>query len=350
MIGTNPATRGERVPVSGAADPLAAQRRLARTEGAIVLLQSSVAFTFVIGAYVGLFDIPSPTREICATWVWAYHVLIVVYSFAYRVRGNAIPWVEPLIPLLDVSCATAVYIALGDPVSPVWAIYLYALIGYSRRYEGFQYITVAAYTIGNLLVGWLAIGNPAPAQFFIMFVMAVAVMGLSYTISESWRDAERRARQLAETDPLTGLANRRTFFERLDSLGDRTASILMLDLDYFKRLNDEFGHLRGDEVLRNTAKAIVSTLPEDAIAGRFGGEEFIVALPGMDARQAAIVGEALRQEVANSTPTTVSIGCTVRRPHESIDQTIKRADELLYVAKRQGRDRVAKDSIDRFAA
>lgn len=329
---------------------MSAEKRHARTEATITLLQSSVAFMFVLGSYVGLFDIPSPTREICVAWVWAYHVCVAIYAFRYRVQGRSLPWVEPLIPLLDVSCATAVYIALGDPVSPVWAIYLYALIGYSRRYEGSAYIVAAAYTILNLLFGWLAIGNPAPQQFFIMFIMAVAVGGLAYTISESWRDAERRARRLAETDPLTGLANRRTFFERLDGFGDEPVSILMLDLDYFKRLNDEFGHLRGDEVLRATARAIVQTIPPDAVAGRFGGEEFIVALPGLDMNDSAEVSEALREAVALATPTTVSIGCTVRRRMERIDQTIKRADELLYVAKRNGRDRVAKDSIERFAA
>jgi diguanylate cyclase (GGDEF)-like protein len=337
MHGANPALTG-------------AERRLARTEATIALLQSSVAFIFVIGAYVGLFEIPSPTREICATWVWAYHMWITVYAFRYRVRGKSIAWVEPLIPLLDISCATAVYIALGDPVSPVWAIYLYALIGYSRRYEGPQYIAVAVYTVANLLVGWLAIGNPAPEQFFIMFVMATAVSGLSYTISESWRDAERRARRMAETDPLTGLANRRTFFENLDALGDEPASILMLDLDFFKRLNDEFGHLRGDQILKDTARAIMDTIPGGAFAGRFGGEEFIVALPGLDVHDATLVGEALRAAVAAATPSTVSIGCTVRRQFEPMDSTIKRADELLYVAKRNGRDRVAKDSIERFAA
>jgi len=333
-----------------AADLDGAQRRTARTEATIALLQSGVAFVFVIGAYIGLFDIPSPTREICAAWVWVYHVWVTIYSFRYRVHGRTLAWAEPLIPLLDISCATAVYIALGDPVSPVWAIYLYALIGYSRRYEGFSYLLVAAYTIANLAVGWLAIGNPAPAQFFIMFVMALAVMGLSHTMSESWRDAERRARRLAETDPLTGLFNRRTFFERLAALGDEGVSILMLDLDHFKSLNDEFGHLKGDDVLRTTARAMQESLPAGAIAGRFGGEEFIVALPRAGAVEAARIGERLRETVSLATPTTMSIGCTTRRPMETFDQTIRRADELLYVAKRSGRDRVAKDAIERFAA
>jgi len=332
------------------ARPSDAAARHARTEAVIALLQTSLAFTFVIGAYVGLFDIPSPTREICVAWVWLYHVGVTLYSFLYRVKGQSLPWVEPAIPLFDISCATAIYIALGDAVSPVWSLYLYALIGYSRRYRGTNYLLVATYVIGNLVFGWAVIGNPAPAQFLIMVIMSVAVAGLSYTISEAWRDAEERVRLFAETDPLTGLANRRAFFEQVDSLGHETFGLLMLDLDNFKRLNDEHGHLAGDRVLVDTADAIRSAIPPRAFAARFGGEEFIVAIPGMDAKQAQIVGEAIRQAVATGTPTTISVGCTVSRPGERIEATVRRADELLFVAKRAGRDNVAAEDILRFVA
>ena len=332
------------------ANPRLAQRRLARTEATIVLLQTAVAAAYIAGAYTGLFDVSSPAREITSLWLWLYHVCVTVYSFQYRVRGRTVGWIEPLIPLLDISCVTSVYIALGDPVSPVWAAYLYALIGYSRRYGGIAFVAVSGYTITNLLIGWLAIGNPHPEQFFVMVVLALAVMALSYTISDSWREAEQRARFLAETDSLTALVNRRTFFERLEDSAQAPLSILMLDLDHFKQLNDEFGHIKGDEFLKAAARAIQLSIPASAIAGRFGGEEFIVGLPGVDAHQAAVIGESIRLAVAATTPTTVSVGCTAVRPLETIDQAIRRADELLYVAKRQGRDRVAGDTIERFAA
>lgn len=343
-------TRGTTANLAGISRaPLAARRRLARTEGTIALLQCVVAFAFVIGAYTGLFDIPSPTREVCAGWVWFYHVGVTVYSFAFRVRGETIPWVEPLVPLLDISCATAVYIALGDPVSPVWAIYLYALMGYSRRYQGTTYLAVGLYTIANLLFGWLAMGNPEPQQFLVMVIMSLAVMALASTMSEAWREAEARIRVLAETDPLTGLANRRTFFEHVEALGDGKFGLLMLDLDHFKRLNDELGHLAGDRTLVAAAETIRGELASNSVAGRYGGEEFIVLLPGFDAPQSRLVGERIRQAIAANTPTTVSVGSTVRRPGEPIDATLRRADELLFVAKRSGRDNVA-DDLMRFAA
>lgn len=336
--------------VQGESERSAARRRHARTEATVALLQAGVAFTFVVGAYVGLFDIPSPAREICTGWVWLYHVAMTTYSFAYRVRGERLAFVEPLVPLLDISCATAVYIALNDPVSPVWAIYLYALVGYSRRYEGRAYVLVSLYTIGNLVVGWLAIGNPDGARFLIMILLAVAVMALSATLSDAWREAEARARRLAETDSLTGLANRRTFFERMDRLEGSPFGLLMLDLDNFKRLNDEQGHLAGDRTLTAAAAVIARELPARAFAGRYGGEEFIVALPGFDAASSRLSGERIRQAIAAETGTTVSVGCTVRRAGEPLDTALRRADELLFVAKRQGRDRVEGDDFMRFAA
>ena len=86
------------------ANPRLAQRRLARTEATIVLLQTAVAAAYIAGAYTGLFDVSSPAREITSLWLWLYHVCVTVYSFQYRVRGRTVGWIEPLIPLLDISC------------------------------------------------------------------------------------------------------------------------------------------------------------------------------------------------------------------------------------------------------
>jgi len=98
-------------------------KRLARTEATIALLQCGVAFVFVIGAYTGLFDIPSQHGKSASPGSGST-TSGSRFTRQYRVRGKTLAWVEPLIPLLEVSCATAVYIALDDPVSPVRAIYL----------------------------------------------------------------------------------------------------------------------------------------------------------------------------------------------------------------------------------
>lgn len=340
-------TAGIATEAASAAD---ARRRHARTEAVLALLQASVAFAFGLGAYFGVFDIPSPAREICVAWVWFYHVALTGYAFAYRVRGQALPWVEPVIPLFDVTCATAVYIAIGNAVSPIWAIYLYALIGYSRRFHGFRYSWVALYTVANMILGWSIIGSPDDGEFAIMVTMAVVIAILAYTISDSWRDAEGRIRHFAETDALTGVANRRAFFNRLEAIAPGPVGILMFDLDNFKRLNDELGHQAGDRVLQSAAKAIAAHLPPAGFTGRYGGEEFIAAIPGIDTPNLKLVAESIRQAVAEATPTTVSIGSTVVRPGESLDDAIKRADELLFVAKRSGRNQVIAEDILRWVA
>ncbi len=344
---TSALTAGIATEAASAAD---ARRRHARTEAILALLQASVAFAFGIGAYLGVFEIPSPAREICVAWVWLYHVALTGYAFAYRVRDQALPWLEPLIPLFDITCATAVYVAIGDAVSPIWAIYLYALIAYSRRFYGVRYSWVALYTVANMILGWGIIGSTDDGQFAIMVTMAAVIAVLAYTISDSWRDAESRIRHFAETDALTGVANRRAFFNRLEALPAAPVGILMFDLDNFKRLNDELGHQAGDRVLQDAARAIAANLPPTGFAGRYGGEEFIAAVPGIDAATVKLIAEDIRQAIDVATPTTVSIGSTLVRPGESLDSAIKRADELLFVAKRSGRNQVIAEDILRWVA
>lgn len=176
-------------------------------------------------------------------------------------------------------------------------------------------------------------------------------------------NAHARLRESSQRDGLTGLHNRTHFRERLIELierGDRPVSLLMIDLDHFKSINDRHGHLVGDDCLRWAARTIGQALrPHDALLARFGGEEFVAALPGMDAQAAAAVGETLRRALA--TEPCGSGGHTVRLSasigvhewvrdartgsDEAIDHALQRADEALYAAKAGGRDcvRVAGD-------
>ncbi len=162
--------------------------------------------------------------------------------------------------------------------------------------------------------------------------------------------AERGAR----IDVLTGLPNRRYFDEALgmerprrrtdDSLG-----ILMIDIDHFKLLNDRFGHATGDRVLRAVAEAIAQAVRTDDTPARYGGEEFAVLLRRTSAEQAMEVGERVRRAVMRMHPTslgieqpvTVSVGVAVAAPGQPVNaRLVERADQALYRAKRQGRDRV----------
>lgn len=158
-------------------------------------------------------------------------------------------------------------------------------------------------------------------------------------------------RRLLTTDHLTGAANRAYFFEQatiaLDRSRqtDRPLSVVMLDVDHFKGVNDGFGHGIGDAVLQALVRHCRSCLVKGEILARLGGEEFVVLLPDTDLSEAALFAERLRRTVAviDELPVsvTISLGCAqMDKRCEDIDALLRRADEALYRAKRGGRDRV----------
>ena len=148
------------------------------------------------------------------------------------------------------------------------------------------------------------------------------------------------------TDPLTGVCNRRTMDEALDQLFalknryDTTFSLAILDIDHFKRVNDEQGHLAGDYVLQNVARLLDETVRETDILTRYGGEEFVVLMPHTDFDGACYFAERMRASVEAKLPVTVSIGVAAAVGGESSDLLMHRADEALYAAKSAGRNRV----------
>ncbi|MGK5063114.1 sensor domain-containing diguanylate cyclase [Janthinobacterium sp. LB3P112] len=163
--------------------------------------------------------------------------------------------------------------------------------------------------------------------------------------------------QLATTDFLTGLPNRRHFMAALENEHARLqrelasfASVLMLDIDHFKRVNDEHSHAVGDTVLRHLGALMCQALRKVDVPGRVGGEEFAILLPGTDLAAAAVFAERLRRRVAESSLTidggivitiTVSIGMAAMAGTDAdCDAVLARADEALYRAKRGGRNRI----------
>jgi diguanylate cyclase len=156
----------------------------------------------------------------------------------------------------------------------------------------------------------------------------------------------------ARTDSLTGLANRRAFD---DELGRRFSewqrrhtpfSLLILDIDHFKKFNDSHGHLAGDEVLRNVGTVLVKTARQMDLACRYGGEEFAVVLPGTDIQEARVAAERFREAIESavvrfddkSLSVTASIGVARVADSDEVAQLIRRADEALYKSKAAGRN------------
>jgi diguanylate cyclase (GGDEF)-like protein/PAS domain S-box-containing protein len=158
--------------------------------------------------------------------------------------------------------------------------------------------------------------------------------------------------KISETDSLTGIANRKKLDDVLYTEWARYLrykkpfSILLFDLDYFKQVNDEFGHLEGDKVLIRVAESVQMHLRASDAFGRWGGEEFLVILPETDLEHAAVVAEKLRLAVSQitglaSTSLSASFGVACTGEHmERVETLIRLADEALYFAKENGRNRV----------
>jgi len=165
---------------------------------------------------------------------------------------------------------------------------------------------------------------------------------------------------LAYSDDLTGLANRRFAMRQLAAQlsrarrHDEPLALLLADIDHFKALNDDHGHLAGDAVLRAVALRLRSRLRQEDVIGRFGGEEFLIALPETDARGALRAAEALRGVIADAGVdvdgrlhrVSISIGWAMSTG-EDVDGLIRRADDALYAAKRAGRNCVREAAGER---
>ena len=159
---------------------------------------------------------------------------------------------------------------------------------------------------------------------------------------------------LSAIDPLTGLPNRRRLEEELARRG-RKISLMAVDIDHFKRVNDIHGHAAGDKVLRIAAQAIRAAMRDSDIPARVGGEEFAVLLPDADINIARDAAERLRRTFAQTFfgegvgQLTISIGVAAMQRGESPEECLVRADTCLYAAKRNGRDRIVVDSGEPIA-
>lgn len=190
-------------------------------------------------------------------------------------------------------------------------------------------------------------------------ILCIGLLWLSWMLRRELRRRYRTERilsELAATDALTGLANRRVLDERLRLEWDRTQraadplTLLMIDVDHFKAFNDRHGHHGGDEALRTVAQVIGTNIRRPAdLAARYGGEEFAVVLPHTDAKGAWVIAEHIRSSIehlprvaGDERPITVSIGLSSwdKRSRMSLEALLLSADRALYEAKHTGRNRI----------
>ena len=175
----------------------------------------------------------------------------------------------------------------------------------------------------------------------------------SHRLNQELKHSNEKVLELSREDGLTQLLNHSTFMkltERQIAHSHRhghPCSMLMLDIDHFKRVNDNFGHQAGDSVLKQLGQLLNDAVRAGDIAARYGGEEFAVLMPNTGLDSAEILAERIRTNIqalkplGEKHPITISIGVAELKPKENIEQLISRADNALYQAKNSGRNRVS---------
>ncbi len=195
--------------------------------------------------------------------------------------------------------------------------------------------------------------NPLTSRWVAVLCLAAMLFSIASAftfIGLTKERAEREQRLAARTDPLTGIANRRAFVEAANALlvQRRETALLLFDLDRFKTINDRFGHEIGDAVLVAFCAVAAATLPQGAVLGRLGGEEFACVLSGANPAEAHWLADRMRETFARialpelpDLHVSVSVGIAQATPACDFDRLLRRADMALYAAKEQGRNRVA---------
>ncbi len=186
-----------------------------------------------------------------------------------------------------------------------------------------------------------------------ILVTIVITNMIAYVFASGLRKQELMLTKLASEDYLTGTGNRRALSTKLESLHrslrnhDKTATIVLLDLDHFKKVNDKHGHIKGDEVLIRIAEILKCFYQNEEMIFRYGGEEFLILCPNVNIDMAFNLGEQLREMIKQNIiidghEQTISLGVAEYVKEESNDDWIHRVDLALYQAKNQGRDRIIK--------
>ncbi|AOJ04846.1 MULTISPECIES: sensor domain-containing diguanylate cyclase [Burkholderia] len=250
------------------------------------------------------------------------------------------------------------FYAARSPIDGVLRLYTF------ERIPGTPLVAIVAPAQQDVLASWrslaLSVGISAAC-------VSIAFSGVVWLLAFALRDraaAQDRLLELSQTDPLTGLKNRRALDHALQNEWERLQrnesrlSILFIDADHFKRYNDAHGHAQGDLALQWLAACIARRARRPGgLAARYGGEEFVVILPDTDEAGAMTVAQSIRTGIRDAMPAgtpdtippfSVSVGCATSRrsTHASLDAFVRAADGALYRAKTEGRDRVvAADSL-----
>ena len=300
-------------------------------------------------------------------------LVLLIYP-CYKFQGNAL--IEQYFPYLAVGifvvslCRDAYIVGVISPVATIAYVCLMTVglvlfhrrLVYSMLIPASLFLVTCAYLSFNQQLPYSPLFNIQDQFFhnsfwllsmlyFILPILAVCMILFEILLSQ-WRYREQLINHLSQIDPLTNLFNRRSINQCLDQLNSNPTfnyALVLLDLDHFKKINDYYGHHKGDETLVQVSAVLNQQLRESDVVGRFGGEEFILVLNNSSLEKAQQVAERCRSAIqqlqifsdeGQLIPVTASFGIAISKPELRPQQLLSQADQALYQAKANGRNQV----------
>ena len=328
------------------------------TEGAAIreVPFAPLVWLFLVAAVLGFLSVLLPhdpiTRDAVVLGISAAALLIAVVLPAFRRRGIRRVGVAALLIVATALTAAAIW-ATGGPPNATSALYMWiCLYGAYALPERWALGIAVACASSYVFVTLIAPPEFPPVAHLVTSIASLFVVTLIVsTLQSRLHILVGKLELAARTDPLTGLANRRHFNEELELELERSRrtgrplTVIVCDLDHFKDVNDTFGHIVGDDVLRLVGRVLIDESRAIDLPARFGGEEFAVVLPDTDLEAGEHVADRLRvalerRSLAVGPPVTLSLGvaCTAQVGRSS-EALYRAADRALYAAKEDGRNR-----------
>lgn len=317
-------------------------RRLIRQMHAGIYAGAAVSLAFAL-----LTDDGTTGQRLFAAAVIAFTAAVAALMLLWKAASDRV-----LVAAFPVAALTVTCVAVLDPplaLTPMFYAWpLLTSAAFLRRREALLTYLVAIGSF-SVVLPWVETDAPRAILWLTVAVVGAGVLVCAMALKERVEALLGQLETLAREDPLTGIFNRRAFVEHLaaeTAERQRSAAVVVLDIDHFKAINDRDGHAAGNEALRVLAETVADRLRRGDALGRLGGDEFAVVLAGADADDALAYADDIRRRVASASaaagrPFTISLGvATVADAESDAEALIAAADDALYAAKDAGRDTV----------
>src|SRR4051812_43928631 len=288
----------------------------------------------------------------------ADHPALVAAATTFLGIQAAVTWLIRPMPdagwvvlIAAIPASFVAYAYASPPAGEALSIVLVVPVAWVAVFLPVRMVTLAV-TMNTLALGWLAFTHDTAGHWLTFAVRALTLAVISFALHllvVALRRAQHQAERRADLDAATGLVSRARMLDILDTVprgGHRSAGGIVLDIDHFKLVNDRYGHPAGDQALRDVAQGLQGVVRGDDVLARWGGEEFLLLLPGVAEHELSAAAEKLRRAVEEHpfllegarVPLTVSVGAAAARPGAAMRTVVAAADDALYQAKRGGRN------------